>query len=75
MLVTMDFPTPPLPDTTPMTRLMALSSWGFSRKLWGSCFLSPQFWLQDPQSWVQPSGVLDILLALLFLFYTVSVSF
>ena len=57
MLVTMDFPTPPLPDTTPMTFLMQLSSWGFSKKLWGACFLSPQLWLQDPQSWVQPSGV------------------
>jgi len=31
----MDFPTPPLPLTTPITFLMLLLSWGFSKKLSG----------------------------------------
>jgi hypothetical protein len=50
MEVTMDLPTPPLPETTPMTFFILESSWGASRKL----FLSrdEQFELQLEQSCV-----------------------
>ena len=35
-LVTLDLPTPPLPDTTPMTFFTRLPGFGFSRKLFVS---------------------------------------
>ena len=47
--VTMDFPTPPLPLTTPITFLMLLSLWAGFLKEAGSC-RSPQLAEQLPQS-------------------------
>ena len=50
-LVTMDLPTPPLPDTMPNTLPMWASGWcSFSRD-WGSC-RSLQLSPQVEQSWV-----------------------
>ena len=47
--VTRDFPTPPLPLTTPTTLRTLLSSWGFSRKSSGFICLSAQFSPHDSQ--------------------------
>ena len=51
--VTKDFPTPPLPLTTPMTFLTELSGFNFSRKLFLSCVLLLQFSPQVLQLCVQ----------------------
>ena len=51
----MDFPTPPLPLTTPTTRLIRLSSWGFSLKSVCSALRSEQLLEQEEQSWLQDS--------------------
>ena len=55
--VTKDFPTPPLPLTTPMTFFTELAGSNFSRKLCGSFVLLPQFAEHVPQLWVQFSAV------------------
>jgi hypothetical protein len=50
-LVTMDLPTPPLPDTMPNTLPMWLWMLGSFKKDWGFC-RSPQLSPQEEQSWV-----------------------
>ena len=62
--VTKDFPTPPLPLTTPMTFFTELAGFNFSRKLCGSLVLLPQFAEHVPQLWVQFSAVSLITISL-----------
>ena len=62
--VTKDFPTPPLPLTTPITFFTELAGFNFSRKLCGSLVLLPQFAEQVPQLWVQFSAVSLITISL-----------
>ena len=49
--MTIDLPTPPLPDTTPNTLPMCASAWGFFKKDWG-LVRSPQLSPQVEQLWV-----------------------
>ena len=62
--VTKDFPTPPLPLTTPITFFTELAGFNFSRKLCGSLVLLPQFAEHVPQLWVQFSDVSLITISL-----------
>ena len=74
MEVTRDLPTPPLPLTTPMTRLTWLMSLVFSKKLWGCC-REGQSTPQLEQSWVQFSLIAvsspygEVSYSLLYLFF------
>src|SRR5688572_14538460 len=59
MEVTSDFPTPPLPLTTPITLLMLLISCGFTEKSFFFSFLSAQSSEQLLQLWLQFSLIIS----------------